>query len=297
MGEAADQPARRGLAASPGTALVTGANLSPGVRDRLPRVETVMGTTVGVDVRDRIPDLALAPILDAFFAVLTDIDRRFSPYRPDSEVSRISRGELAEEDASPDLRWILGACEDLRRISGGTFDARGHRPDGSLDPSGIVKGWAIEEGTAVLEAAGLRDYAINAGGDVLAAGGPEPGAGPRDRAIGAPTPWRVGIQHPLEPGSIAAVLLVRDRAVATSGQYQRPGHLRDPRGGNAPGELLSLTVVGPSLTWADAYATAAFPMGLAGLEWVHDRLGYGALAIGTDLRVTWTPAVEPLLER
>jgi thiamine biosynthesis lipoprotein len=287
----AGEPHRDGVTVSPG------ATLAPGTRARLPRVETVMGTTVGVDVRDRISDEALAPLLDAFFAVLADIDRRFSPYRADSEVSRISRGELAEEDASPDLRWILGACEDLRRISGGTFDARGHRPDGGLDPSGIVKGWAIEEAAAVLEAAGLRDYAINAGGDVLAVGGPEPVVGPRDRASGALPPWRVGIQHPLDPGAIAAVLLVRDRAVATSGQYQRPGHLRDPRGGAVDGELLSLTVVGPSLTWADAYATAAYPMGLAGLGWVHDRLGYGALAIGTDLQVTWTPSVEPLLER
>ena len=271
-----------------------------------------MGTAIGVDVRDTIAGDALRAVLDAFFAVLVDVDRRFSPFRPDSEVSRISRGEIDEADASQDLRWILGACEDLRRISGGTFDARGHRADGALDPSGIVKGWAIEVAARALEAAGLRHYAINAGGDVLAMGSPEPAsAGPlpagRDDTAGdrpghgaatqgAPA-WRVGIQHPLQDGAIAAVLLVTNRAVATSGQYERAAHIRDPRSGAVPDTLLSLTVVGPSLTWADAYATAAFPMGLDGLAWVHDRAGYGALAITRDERVIWTPVIDPLLER
>lgn len=270
-----------------------------------------MGTAVGVDVRDPIDEPQLERILDAFFADLVDLDRRFSPWKPDSEISRISRGELGEPAASPDVRWILGACEDLRRISGGTFDAWGHRADGGLDPSGIVKGWAIEEGARRLEAGGLRNYTINAGGDVLAMGSPEPAAAatpargrlavtpaaPPAAPRAGPPAWRIGIQHPLERSAVAAVLLVQDRAVATSGQYEREGHLRDPRTGDSAGAILSLTVVGPSLTWADAYATAAFPMGLAGLEWVHDRLGYGGLAVTAQGRLVWTPLVDELLDR
>jgi thiamine biosynthesis lipoprotein len=251
-----------------------------------------MGTVVGVDVRDPIEDAALAPVLDAFFAVLHEVDRRFSPYAADSEVSRFSRGELAESDASPDLGWILGACRELGRLSGGAFDAWGHRADGGFDPSGVVKGWAIEEAARHLEDAGLRHYAINAGGDVLAMGSPEPGSG-----VDPLPPWRVGIRHPLTPAAVAAVLVVRDRAVATSGLYERGDHIHDPRTGAAPDAFLSVTVVGPSLTWADAYATAAFAMGAAGPAWVHERLGYGALAIGADERVAWTPTIEPLLER
>lgn len=245
-----------------------------------------MGTMVGVDVRDPILDAELAPVLDAFFGDLREIDRRFSPYRPDSEVSRVSRGDLAVEDASDDLRWILGACEDLRRVSGGAFDARRHRGDGTLDPSGIVKGWAIEEAARRLEMAGLRAYAINAGGDVLAIGEPADGE-----------PWRVGIRHPSRRDAVAAVLLVRDLAVATSGTYERGAHIVDPRTGDAPRGLLSLTVLGPSLTWADAYATAAFAMGEAGLGWVHERAGYGALAITAEERLVWTPLVDPHLDR
>ncbi|MBI2776249.1 MAG: hypothetical protein HYX57_03125 [Chloroflexi bacterium] len=61
--------------------------------------------------------------------------------------------------------------------------------------------------------------------------------------------------------------------------------------------LRSLTVVGPSLAWADAFATAAFAMGLDGLAWVHDHPGFGALAITADDRVVWAPLVEGLRAR
>jgi len=60
--------------------------------------------------------------------------------------------------------------------------------------------------------------------------------------------------------------------------------------------LLSLTAVGPSLTWADVYATTGFAMGEAGAAWVATHPGYGALAIMTDKRLVWTPAVGPLLD-
>ena len=59
--------------------------------------------------------------------------------------------------------------------------------------------------------------------------------------------------------------------------------------------MRSVTVVGPSLTWADVYATTAFAMGPGGAAWVATHAGYGALAITTDQRVAWTPSVEPLL--
>jgi thiamine biosynthesis lipoprotein len=247
----------------------------------LRRVERIMGTAIGIDVRS--PGLA-AGVLYAAFALLRDVDARYSTYRPDSEVSRLIRGELDEADAPPELRAILGLCEDLRRTSDGYFDIRGHRPDGRPDPTGLVKGWAVEEASLLLDAAGATDYAINAGGDAIARGEPESG-----RA------WRVGIRHPGQPDRVAAVLAIRDRAVATSGAYERGDHIVDPHTGHAARELLSVTVVGPSLTFADAYATAAFAMGLPGLPWVHGHPGYGAFAITADERSMWTPVVDRLL--
>ncbi|HJW21280.1 MAG TPA: FAD:protein FMN transferase [Candidatus Limnocylindrales bacterium] len=250
------------------------------------RVEVVMGTVVGVDVRDAIPADAIEPAFEAFFATLRDIDDRFSPYRPESEISRIADGRLAEADASADVRFVLACCDHLAASSGGAFDARRHRADGRLDPSGFVKGWAIDEALRHLDEAGLRCYAVNAGGDVVLRGNPQPDRG-----------WLVGIRHPTEPDRIAARLEIHGGAVATSALYERAGHIRDPRTGAVPDQLVSLTVVGPELTWADAYATTAFTIGADGPAWVERHPGYGAIAITADERLEWSPTAAPLLSR
>jgi thiamine biosynthesis lipoprotein len=249
----------------------------------LRRVESVMGTVVSVEIRD--PGMAPS-VLDAVFDHLHDIDARFSPYRADSEVSRLARGELAESDASLDLRQVLSACDHLASVTNGAFDARHHRPDGTIDPSGFVKGWALEEAAWLIDSAGGRNYWINGGGDIVARGEASPGV-----------PWRVGIRHPDQADRVAAVLAVSDRAVATSGTYERGQHIADPRSDAAPTGLRSVTVVGPSLAFTDAYATAVYVMGRAGLDWLDAQPGYAALAITDDDRVTWAPGMERYLVR
>jgi len=245
-------------------------------------VERMMGTVVGIQVAE--PTIPMSAV-EAAFAAIRDVDARFSPFKPDSEVSRLIRGELDEADLSADVTDVLGLCESVRLRSDGAFDARRHRPDGRPDPTGIVKGWAVERAARLLEAAGASSFAINAGGDVVVRGEPSPGR-----------PWRVGIQHPLEPARVARVLLLRDGAVATSGIYERGLHIVDSRTGRPPCGLLSLTVVGPSLTYADAFATAAFAMGPDGVAWVARQPGYGAFAVTEDHRSVWTPLVDRLLD-
>jgi thiamine biosynthesis lipoprotein len=245
------------------------------------RVEPVMGTVVTFDVRDPGHE---PHELDPAVALLHDVDARFSTYRPDSEISRLGRGELTLEDCSPDVRHVMAFAEDLRRTSHGVFDIVRHRPDGRLDPSGVVKGWAVEEAGWLVDDTGIANYCINAGGDIVVRGEAAPGR-----------PWRVGIRHPDRADRVAAVLVVGGAAVATSGAYERGDHIVDPRGGRAPGQLTSVTVVGPSLTYADAYATTAFAMGMEGLAWVAERPGYGAFGITPDGRVLWTPEVDGLL--
>src|SRR5207248_3932894 len=96
---------------------------------------------------------------------------------------------------------------------------------------------------------------INAGGDI--------------RVRGRPTPapyWRVGIRHPFLRDKAAAVVAATDLAIATSGAYERGAHIVDPHTGRPPGGILSVTVVGPDLATADAYATAAYAMGRAGVD-------------------------------
>jgi FAD:protein FMN transferase len=252
----------------------------PGLR----RVEQIMGTAIGIDVRDA---RVTAGALEAAFESLRDVDRRFSPYKPDSEVSRLIRGELEEADCGPDLAEVLALCETVRRDSRGYFDIRRHRDDGAPDPTGLVKGWALDRAADVLRAAGARNFCVNGGGDIVAAGEAAPGQ-----------PWRVGIRHPLEADKLATVLSVRDGCVATSGQYERGEHVRDPYSGLAPVGVLSATIVGPTLTFADAYATAAFAMGPDGLAWIAGRPGYEGCLISTDPdgsnpRLGWTPGFEP----
>ena len=239
-----------------------------------------MGTVVSIDVR--APFVAPEAV-EAAVAWFHDVDRRFSPYRTDSEVSRVGSGELALEDASPDVRAMFTLADEVGERSGGAFNQRAHRADGRPDPTGVVKGWAVDEAVAGLRLAGARNLQVGAGGDLVAVGEAEPGR-----------PWRIGIRHPDLPLDTAAVLEVRNLAVATSALYERGDHIVDPRTGHAPRELRSMTVVGPQLALADAYATAAFAMGEAGIAWVGRQPGFGALAITADNRVVWTDLVDSL---
>lgn len=228
------------------------------------RVEHIMGMPIVVQVRD-------GGVPEAVFDWFRWVDATFSTYKDDSEISRIARGELAVDDAQPDVRWILERCEQLKAETNGYFDMRA---GGSLDPSGLVKGWSVDRAADLLDDAGVHEYAISAGGDMRVRGGG----------------WRVGIQHPTEPNAIAAVVEAEDLAIATSGEYARGQHVLDPHTGTPPTGVLSVTITGLDLATADAYATAAFAMGAEiAPHWAARLQDYGALLILTDGRVLSTP--------
>jgi thiamine biosynthesis lipoprotein len=213
---------------------------TPGVR----RVEQIMGMPILVDVRDVHAD---EDAVDAVFEWFRAVDATFSTYKPESEVSRLARGELRVCDASPDVQDVLARCEELREETDGYFDAYA---DGRLDPSGLVKGWSIDHAAAMLGLAGFADFAVNAGGDIRLVGRARPESS-----------WRVGIQDPLVRDRIAAVVEGDYLAVATSGGYARGDYVLDPHTRQPPAGILSVTITGPDLATADAYATAAFAMG------------------------------------
>ena len=246
----------------------------PGLR----RVEQIMGMPIVVDIRD--DEHGAAGILDELFEWFTWVDATFSTFKDDSEIGRLNRGTLALANAHTDVRSVLARCEELRAETDGYFDARaasGH----TLDPSGLVKGWAVDRGAAILEARGLRNYAINAGGDIRL----------RGRAVPEST-WRVGIEHPLEHDRVAKVIETTDLGIATSAEYARGGHIFDPRTRETPSGILSVTITGPELAIADAYATAAFAMdGPRAVDWTArlPQRGYQALTILSDGRVLSTP--------
>lgn len=239
-----------------------------------------MGTAIGLDLREPWVD---GSAVDAFFEWLRSVDTRFSTYREDSLVSRLRRGEISAEETDEDFHEVLAMCGEVERLSSGAFDIWHHSPSG-IDPSGLVKGWSIDRGARILFDAGARNFCINAGGDVLAWGEAAPGRR-----------WRIGIRHPQIPDKMAAVVAGRDLAVATSGAYERGDHIVDPVSGRLPAGLLSVTIAGASLAYADAYATAAFAMGESGVEWMSQLAGYAGLAITAQLRVVWSDAFDGLL--
>jgi thiamine biosynthesis lipoprotein len=234
--------------------------------------EHVMGTVVSIDLADNLPQDNLRAMIDDVCGWLHEVDRRFSTYRDDSEVSRLRRREIAATDCSTDMRYVLEACADLWRETDGYFDAYAAGP---LDPSGYVKGWSVEVASARLAEAGSVNHCVNAGGDVRARG-----------LSGTGAPWRVGIRHPWEADKLSWVLSVSDQAVATSGTYERGDHVFNPRTGAPARGLRSVTVVGPDLALADAYATAALAMGEGGIAWLAKLTaeGYDSALVTDDGR-------------
>jgi thiamine biosynthesis lipoprotein len=252
---------------------VTGGETFLGLSGRRKHAEHVMGTVVSFDVpagAGEAPGPAgqIGGPLGQAVRWLHWVDATFSPYRDDSDVSRFGRGELPLADCAPELAEVLEACAAISTRSGGYFTTT---PGGTFDPSGYVKGWAIERAATIFTAAGSAEHSVNGGGDVQFVG----------RRL-----WRVGIADPLRPGRLALVVAGRDFAVATSGVAERGAHIIDPYTGQPPVGLASITVVGATLAETDAFATAAFAMGAAARDWVESLEGYEAFAI-TAVGATW----------
>jgi thiamine biosynthesis lipoprotein len=240
---------------------------------RLRHAEPVMGTVVSFDV----PVTAREDgSLRAAVGWLHWVDRLFSPYRADSDVTLLADGAVTLEACAPELAEVVEACAFVAELSGGYFT---DRPSGRFDPTGYVKGWAVERAAAILSAAGSPRHLVNGGGDVQCAGG---------RLLdGASAPWRVGVADPFRPGQLALVVNAADCGVATSGTAERGAHIIDPHAARPASGLASITLTGPSLALADAFATAAFAMGPERARaWTEALDGYHAFAI-TEAGQTW----------
>ncbi len=195
-------------------------------------------------------------------AELRRADDVFSTWKPQSPVSRLRRGEIRLEEAPPEVAEVLELCRLAREASDGWFDP--WAMPGGVDPTGLVKGWAAQRALDIIKAAGAPAAMVNAGGDIAVYGRPAPGQ-----------TWRVGIQHPLARDRILLTAdLAGAGAVATSGSYERGEHVVDPRSGTPTAALLSATVIGHDLGYADALATALYASGGALLENLSLLIGY-----------------------
>ncbi|SEQ95730.1 FAD:protein FMN transferase [Microlunatus flavus] len=241
-------------------------------------VAHVMGMPISLALRgDHADDEHARRAWAAVMDELAEVDRVFSTYRPDSVVSRLGRGELDLADAPVEVHEVLALARRAERESGGAFSVDlpvGPTSPGvrRFDPSGVVKGWAADRASRHLAALAGTDFCLSAGGDVV--------------CRSARQPWRIGIEDPHDPARVVAVVPLRRGAIATSGTAHRGAHLVDARTGLAPEGVASVTVFGPSLTWADIDATAAYALGTGAAAWLRTRPVDSALVVAPDGTIT-----------
>ena len=247
-------------------------------------VEHVMGMPISLALRGRHTDDAAAHAAwGQTIAVLRAVDRVFSTYRADSFVSRFGRGDIELHECPDEVAEVIALGLVAERDTGGAFALWRPGADGApvFDPSGVVKGWAVERAAAALRQLPDTDFCLSAGGDLLCRTVDPDGRG-----------WRIGIEDPHDPRRIVAVVPVRDGAVATSGAAHRGQHVVDARTGRPPAGIASVTVMAASLTDADVDATAAYAQGEDAARWLSGRPGRTGLVVWADGSTTSVPAAR-----
>jgi thiamine biosynthesis lipoprotein len=237
------------------------------------RTELIMGMPVTIAIPDAADQAA-----DVAFDYFRTVDERFSTYKETSEITAINNG-LPKSRWSSDMREVMRLCEETKRQTQGFFDIS---RDGKLDPSGLVKGWAIRNAAELLRKNGHKNFYIDAGGDI------QPhGRNPRGER------WRFGIRNPFNRDEVVKTIRVSDEGVATSGIYVRGQHIYNPlEPQKTINEIMSLTVIGPNIYEADRHATAAFAMGRAGIRFVDATPGLEGYMIDVDGIATMSQGFE-----
>jgi thiamine biosynthesis lipoprotein len=238
------------------------------------QTELIMGMPITVEIIGNDTSKHFKTVFDYFRAV----DARYSTYKPDSEISRINDG-LPEDQWSEEMKVVLELCEETKRATKGFFDIHHH---GKRDPSGLVKGWAIDNAAAKLRREGALSFYIEAGGDIQTSG-----------HNADDEPWRVGIRNPFAMEEIVKSVQLSGEGVATSGTYIRGQHIYNPKSPHETvDDVCSLTVVGPNIYEADRFATAAYAMGIRGIDFIAATPGLEGYMIDADKVATFTNGFE-----
>jgi thiamine biosynthesis lipoprotein len=209
---------------------------------------------MGMPITVRIEGSTDQPIKKVF-NFFKQVDQRFSTYKKNSEVSKLNRGELKKSELSDQLKLVQKLCQETKLETDGYFDPIDK--SNNFDPSGIVNGWAINEAGKILRKEDIKIFFIDAGGDIQVSG----------------KIWKVGIRNPFSVKEIIKVIEVKSEGVATSGTYERGQHIYNPKTGTEVEEIVSLTVIGSNIYEADRFATAAFAMGKAGINFIEQMQG------------------------
>lgn len=220
--------------------------------------------------------------IDAVFSYFIAIEEQFSPYRAESEVSRVNSGGVPLAAVSAAYAEVLALAEKTKKETYGYFDV--HRPTGGIDPSGIVKGWALKNAAQLLHSLGYTNFCIDVGADVAVSGCNASGA-----------LWSIGIRNPFNHDEIVKVVRMMSGGVATSGSAARGDHIYNPHDPTHPvRDVASITVVGRDILEADRFATAAFAMGKEGINFIETIPGLEAYSIDTEGVATMTSGFHTL---
>jgi FAD:protein FMN transferase len=265
----------------------------------------LMGTMVSVEIVTNSPGVA-SGIMEKVWAEAERLERVFSRYLPESEISRINRDAGHHPvPISDEMMVVFSHAEDISRITEGAFDVsvgplmkiwgffperKGQvpaedeladcialvgwraielnqsertvhflKPGVEIDLGALAKGYIVDRVAALLVEEGIENALVNAGGDIYCLG-----EYPGGRS------WRIGLEHPRDEDEILTVLELKNRAVATSGDYRnyfirsrlRYSHIIDPRTGQpSRSKVVEVSVMAPDCLTADGLATAMFVMG------------------------------------
>ncbi len=240
-----------------------------------------MGMPITVEITDTS---ASAGAFDKIFQYFDYVDRKFSTYKADSEITGINNGEVEETDYSDDMKVIFTLANETKEETGGYFDIV--TPSGKIDPSGLVKGWSIRNAANILRKDGIKNFYIDAGGDIEACGKNSEGK-----------KWAIGIRNPFNQQEIIKAIRLSNCGIATSGTYIRGEHIYDPRSGRPATEIVSLTVIGPDVYEADRFATAAFAMGSKGIDFIEDLDGFEGYMIDKNGTATMTSSFDKYADK
>lgn len=234
-----------------------------------------MGMPITVEIVDsNVPSGIFKEIYDYFGYV----DSKYSTFKYDSEISQINQG-LPRSRWSSEMKTVLKLCEQTKQETNGYFNIKhGNR----LDPSGLVKGWAIKNAADILKKRGYRSFYIDAGGDIQVSGKNKHGL-----------PWRVGVRNPYNKDEIIKTISVSNEGVATSGTYTRGEHIYNPLNPKRPiKNIVAITVIGPDIYNADRYATAAYAMDSKGIEFIESLKGYEGYIVSKNKMATMTSGFD-----
>ena len=222
-----------------------------------------MGTGFLIQIEDNVYDAELTRFCDGAMDVLRDADEVFSLYKPESEISLLNAGSKSWDSASSVQRKIRADAIDWKKVTQGFFDPVS--PEGRYDPSGLVKSWAARNAAQYLEANGVREFTLNAGGDIHLS-----------HDLTSPLLNKVGLSNLRSISDVAAGSnMVLDlagselRAVATSGRSERGEHIWRT---HSSSDYIQATVVAKDLVLADIWATALISGGAAALKLFTDKV-------------------------